>query len=216
MKFPISLVVAAVSCGPLLGCAGEEATRFPDGLEPLGKNLAKWPAPKGGNAHPEDVVFVSGSTDTHDFANGRAFVAAPLAKTFEAMRDPEVCTNRAEVDRWSFKMDVEPEYDFSFLVHNVVEDIVTVEFDNTWRLSAIEGTVEDPKTVAVRWKKTWGSTYITLMEGSVVARDMGDGTTSLEMQEHLDASFTGPDTAVDTMREYYVSVVARAHGRPLP
>ena len=68
----------------------------------------------------------------------------------------------------------------------------------------------------VRWQKAYDRNYITLMGGSVIARRVDDGTTELELVEHLNATWKGSDTAETTMRDWYGSVVAKAHGRALP
>jgi len=198
------------------GCDSNEATVFPSGLEPLEECTASAPEPTDGELFPEKVNFTSGTKEEFSWVHGRGFVHAPLAKTWAAMREPEVCVNRREVDEWTVEHDVETGYDFSYRIHNVVHDIITVEFDVTWRQGAVSGTVEEPEVVGTRFQKTFGTTYIDLMAGSIVARAKDAETTEIELIEHLKATGKGPETPLNTMRDYFDSVVALVHGKPLP
>jgi len=200
----------------LAGCDSNEATAFPSGLEPLEENTAPPPDPANGELFPEDVRFTSGTNESYSWVHGRGFVHAPLAQTFAAMRNPDACVNRREVDEWTVEHDVETGYDFSYRIHNIVHDIITVEFDVTWRQGAVEGTVDEPTLVSARFQKTYGTTYIELMEGSIVARARDANTTEIELIEHLKATGKGTETPLATMRDYFNSVVALTNGEPLP
>lgn len=198
-------------------CKGNSTTSFPDGLEPLDAvNQAHDPAPVAGDAHPEVLQTATGDTDDYSWAHGRGYVHASLTDTWAAMRDPDTCVDRRSVDEWTHADTVDPKYRYAFSIHNVVHSVVTVEFDVTWREDVAEGTADAPAVVAARWQKVYGTNYITLMGGSVIARRVDDGTTELELVEHLNASGKGSDTAETTMRDWFGSVVAKAHGRPLP
>ena len=39
---------------------------------------------------------------------------------------------------------VEPEYDYSYVIHSVIVNVITVEYDVTWRHGVVEGTLEAP------------------------------------------------------------------------
>ena len=206
-----ALLVAAPSC------KGSSSTSFPDGLEPLDTvNQAHDPAPLAGDAHPEALQTATGDTDDYSWAHGRGYVHASLTDTWAAMRDPDTCVDRRSVDEWTHADAVDPKYRYTFSIHNVVHSVVTVEFDVTWREDVAEGTEGAPSVVAARWQKVNGTNYITLMGGSVIARRVDDGTTELELVEHLNASGKGSDTAETTMRDWFGSVVAKVHGRGLP
>jgi hypothetical protein len=211
-----AVLFAAPIAAFVSGCAGDTTTTFPDGLKPLGENKAAYPPPKDGDPFPESIQFQIGSTEEFDWAHARAFVHASLADTWKALRDPDVSTDRTHITSLTVERDVEPEYAFSYRIHNVVEDVVTVEFENTWRHDAAEGTVEAPEVVIGAYQKTWGSTYIDLMRGSVVARPVSSEVTELDLQEEISADFQGPQTAVDTISLYYWSVLAFVAGKPLP
>lgn len=202
--------------GGLLGCDSDEATEFPDGLAPLEESTAPAPDPIDGDPFPEDVRFVVGTEDEYSWAHGRGFVHKPLSETWAAMRDPEVCVDRREVDEWSVENDIEKEYDFSYRIHNIVNDIITVEFDITWRQGVVEGDLDKPELVGARFQKTFGTTFIELLSGSVVARAKDENTTELEFVEHLRATGKGSETVQSYLRDYFASIVAKAHGKPLP
>lgn len=207
---------AALSLALGSGCFGNERTSFPEGLEPLEDNVAEPPAPTDDDPTPEEISVASGSNDDHVWVHARAYVDAPLARTWEALKNPDACADRRKVAEYSVVWDVEPEYLYSFRIHNVVEDIITVEFDVTWRQGLAAGTSEDPEAVAIRYAKTWGTTFITRLEGSIVATRVDDETTELDMIEFLDAAGGGADAVTSYLTDLHASVVAVAHGRPLP
>ncbi|MBI2895830.1 MAG: hypothetical protein HYY06_19895 [Deltaproteobacteria bacterium] len=198
------------------GCFGNERTSFPEGLEPLEENVAELPAPTDEDPTPEAISVASGSNDDHIWVHARAYVDAPLERSWEALRNPDAVADRRKVAEYSVVWDVEPEYPFSFRIHNVVDDIITVEFDVTWRQGLAAGTVEDPGAVAIRYAKTWGTTFITRLEGSIVATPVDDETTLLDMIELLDAAGGGAEAVASYLTDLHASVVAVAHDRPLP
>ena len=211
----LTLAVAGLLAGA--GCFGNSTDPFPPGLAPLDPtNLAAWPPATATDPHPETVQLVSGRQPSHAWAHGAGFVHAPIDQVWKAMRDPMVCADRRRITRFDSAADVETGYDYSYRIHNVVESVITVEFDNTWRQSAIEGTKDAPIRVAAAYQKTQGTDFITLLAGSFQVRRLDDGTTSLELMEHLQAEGQGADTAEGTLRDYFASIVARVHGQPLP
>ncbi len=208
MRAALALLLAA--------CGSNVSTAFPEGLRPLARATAPPPAALPGDPHPEALSLVSGTREGTAWVHGRAYVHAPLAATWAAMREPDACVDRREVARWTVQRDVEPRYLASYRIHNVVDSIVRIEFENTWRHGVMAGTIDQPLAVVATYRKTWGSSYIALMEGSVVARRVDDRTTELELVEHLRSARGGAAPAESTVRDYFASVVARAHGRPLP
>ena len=199
-----------------IGC-GSHPTTFPPGLEPLeATNTAPLPAATSGDAHPETIVFVTGVTPDWYWVHGHAYVHASLRDTWAAMHDPETCVDRRKVAMWTNTPITDPMYDFSYLIHNVVHDTLTLEFDVTWRQSAVDGPRDNPNVVAARFQKTDGTDIISLLEGSVVATRIDDTTTQLDFIEHLQSLGGSVDIPRSYLADYYASIVARAHGRPLP
>lgn len=203
----------------LTGCFGNESTEFPSGLEPLdGMNRAPRPDLDANGVLPETVSFARGETNEWEWVHGRGFVKAPLGETWLAFQDPEVVIDRREVDEWQVDENVEPGFDRSFVVHNTVHDFITVNFDMTWRQSVVEGDEAAPEVVAIRFQKTFGTVFITILRGSVVLRSApeDDGITEIELVEHIDAAQGGADTIQSYLTDLHASVVARVHGRALP
>lgn len=180
------LVALAAASG---GCSCEEKTEFPPGLEPLEENRADPPVSQD-EPFPEILSMTRGS-DSYDWVHARAYVHAPIARTWEALRDYQVDVDDGRVDDWSVTVDVEEGYDYSYRIHNVANDIITVEFDITWRHGAVEGTVEEPELVAIRYQKTNGTDFIDVLEGSIVLTPIEDDVTELDMVEHLEAAAGG-------------------------
>lgn len=191
-------------------------TSFPAGLSPLGDNAAEFPEGEAGDAHPETISVVTGETKDYVWVEAKAYVHASIASTWEAMRTPEVCVDRRHVATWTVTENVEQGYDYSFLIHNTINNVITLEEDLTWRQSHIEGSLEDPDTVVAVYQKTNGSDFISLDAASFIARKVDSTTTSLELVGQLNAVGSGIPDEESYIRDYYASIVARVHGQPLP
>jgi hypothetical protein len=165
---------------------------------------------------PEDLVVAVGETPRYHWVHTHGYIHAPLETVYDALSNPEACVDRRKVTRYTITPDVEPEYERSFLTHNEVDDIITVEFDMTWRFGTVEQTNEVPDLVAGTFSKTFGTTFISIMRGSIVARRIDDTTTELEFVEHLNAATGGADELMTFANDYYDNVVALSHGDPLP
>jgi hypothetical protein len=201
----------------LVACEGNSTTVFPPGLAPLDPvNMAPLPAATATDPHPETISFVSGSTSDYAWVDARAYVHASLSVTWAAMRTPDVCVDRRKVSSWTTDTGVESGYLYSYVIHNVVTNPITVDFDITWRQDVANGTADNPTVVAAAYQKTAGTDYITTLAGSVVATSIDDQTTELDFIEHLDAFGSGPDVAQSYVNDYYNSIVATVHGQPLP
>ena len=198
------------------GCGGDDSTNFAPGLQPLETSTAARPTATSGQQCPETANFVSGDAGAYAFAHARGCIHGTLAQVYEAMRDPDVTVDRRRVSTWTVTRNVETEYPVSFRVHHVVNDIITIEFDQTWRLGPIDGTVDEPRVVAGRYQKTFGSTYIEVLAGSMVARPLDTGVVEVELVRHLKGTGVGAEEAEQYLRDCFQSLVARVHGMPLP
>jgi len=209
-------VVLALCCAALAGCFGNEVSPFPPGLEPFEENTAPRPAAVPGEDFPETLVLASGETDAYVWAHARGFVQAPTEKVWAAMRDPAVMLDLRNTDEQSFDVDVEPEYDFSYMLHYTVHEFVTVEWDELWRLGAIEGELLAPSFGLARYQKVWGTQFISLLEGSVIVLEVDEQTSEVQFVEHTKAVSTGTGTVEGSMRDRFAAIVAAAHGEPPP
>ncbi len=212
---PLALAAAALSLGS--GCLRDVVTPFPAGLEPLESCSATPLSATGGDDTPQGFSTNSGEDDAWKWATGCGYLDADVSTVWLALQDADVVTDRRKVTEWSVTEDGhEPEYDVSFRVHLVIDDIITVEYDNDWRQGVWEGTIDDPISVAGRFQKTDGLALIELLEGSMLLESTDDGGTAIDLVEHLDApGYTAEELAV-YLDDVYRSVLARVNDEPLP
>lgn len=182
----------------------------PTGLEPLEENLAE--APEEG---AEELSVTGGETEDYAWAHARAWVQADLATTWAAFADPDVVVDRRRMESWEAEMDV-ADYDVSFLIHHVTDDLLTVEYDLTWIQGATAGTAEAPEEVGIRWSKTGGTELVYLLEGSALLRESASGHTEVQIIEHLDTPSSGPEDIEAYFEDLFASVLASVRGEPLP
>jgi hypothetical protein len=207
---------AAAGVGVFVGCGSNVPTTFPPGLEALEANTAPRVPAQGADRYPEAITFERGKSDAFDWVHARANVKASLTRTWEALREPLVCIDRRRVDAWTITAGVEPEYPYSFRIHHVVRDIVTVEFDLIWRHGPLEGPAGRPTAVGARYQKVYGSSYIQLLRGSVVARAVEESVTALEFIRHVKASSGSTDDLQQYLQDYFNGIRASVRGQALP
>ena len=200
----------------LSSCGGDDASTFPPGLAPLETSTAQRPMATAGQTCPEAFNVVTGDTGGYSFGHGRGCIHGTISEVWAALRDPEVAVDRRRVGEFTVTRNVEPEYPVGYRVHNIVHDIIDIEFDLTWRLGPLDGTLDEPRVVAARYQKTYGSTYIEVLEGSIVARPLDTGVVEIEVVRHLKGTGVGQAEIDQYLRDYFASVVARVHGMPLP
>ena len=203
------------SCLLLAGCWGNKEVEFPAGLEPLEANTAPWPEAAGGDDYPEALELVSGQ-DEWLWAHGRGYVHASLADTWEALRDPDVNVDRRRVASFETTWDVPQEYDYCYRIHMVVEDLVTLEWDIDYNHGVINGSLDAPEVVGIRWFKSEGSAFIDMLVISIAAYELEDDVTALEFVYWLDATATSEEDLPQYLTDLFVDVVAFAHDEPLP
>ncbi len=218
MKTTTSLFATflALACA---ACFGSESMEFPPGLAPLEESTAPEPAPVDGDATPEVVTTFKGDEGDYGFAHARGYIHAPITAVFAALQQPGTVVDRRRVNSFEVTPNVETGYDVSFRIHNVVNEVVTVEFDTTWRQGVAQGTAEAPEVVLGRALKTDGTAFIDLLEDSVVLTKVADDRTRVEIVRHR-ASIKGTEEDMNDaevfVRDFYGSLREVAHGRPLP
>jgi hypothetical protein len=200
----IGCVVAAA----LVACQDDVATVFPDGLEPLEANTA--PA-----LRPGEGLLTSSTDGETKVLHGRGRVLAPPAAVWAAAKDPEHLAARCATTRHSAEVGVEPQYEASWKLHYEVDEILTVAWDELWRLGTIEGTPAAPTFAIIRYQKVYGSDFITTIEGSIIVRAAG-ADTELQLVEHLNAVRGSLDEMRGSMTQRYDTLTALAHGQPIP
>ncbi|MBK8169183.1 MAG: hypothetical protein IPK60_02425 [Sandaracinaceae bacterium] len=211
------LLPTLILAGLLAACDSDVATPFvEDAVEGFEQNTASLPEATADEPYPELLTLIQANSDPFDFVHARGYVHAPIARVWEAMKTPDVVADRRAVDEYSVTQDVEPEYVVSFRIRNVVHDFVTVEFENTWRQDVLEGTEDEPTQVVCNYKKTWGTSFIDLMEGSITLNVVTPDVTEFAIVQHLDATSADSDEIASASRDMYASVVAFVHDQALP
>jgi hypothetical protein len=196
----------------LAGCFGNEETVFPPGLEPLEANALELPADFEAT---QFTMAVDGPR--HDTIYARGYFDAPLAEVWAVFRDPVVGTDQRSADEWTSEPLEDPEYEFSNVVHSVAHDVITVEWSTTWRHGAVEGSLDAPELVAIRWQKTDGSTILRVIEGSIVLRPANEGTmTEIDFVYHADALGAGIDQYLLYVEDTLGDARALLNGEPAP
>ncbi len=193
--------------GLCAGCFGDETTEFPPGLEPLEPASVDLPGEV-----EETVVVAHGEGDDYEWAHARGYVRAGVDAVFEAMRDPAICVDEREVAEWTAAVVEGSEYEHEYVIHNTVEDVFTVEFDVTWRF----GHVGEDGWLAARWRKTFGTSLISRLEGSVIVRPVDDELSEIEVVEQIDAAASGEEQIAHFVGDLHARIVARVHGQELP
>lgn len=209
----LALALALGLAASSAACQDDVATPFPPGLEPFDDvdTPASLVDPRG----EELITDASGGGTIR--AYGRGLVLAPPAAVWAAAKVPEAMVARCNTTTQTFQRDNEPEYELSFLVHYLVDDILTVEWDDQWRGDVVIGTPDAPELVMIKHQKIQGSDFIAVSEGTIQIRATTDpAATELWFVEHLDAISGSADDVVGGMRDNYDRLVALAHGLPIP
>jgi hypothetical protein len=185
------------------------------------------PPPAAGNVlHPEGlgpVIQVAGNG--HYASHARGFVNAPVARVYAALHDPAsgYLNNQDGAPGFDRPPDfnVEPEFPISFVVHYktvtaVGPGSVTTKYDVTVRGGVSAGNELAPLEVGRRYDKTWGTPYIEVMAGSLVARPVpGDeGVTEVELESWLKAQTQGQADCDQTVVTQFNKLVATVAALP--
>lgn len=208
--------LVAVLCMSLSACGSDVSTSFPPGLDPVETSTAPAPAATATDPFPDTLSTLKGDSGSSHWAHGTGYIHAPIARVYEAMLDPDVVTNRRRVAEWSTTPNSEPQYPHSFRVRNTVRDIITLQFDMSYRAGTAEGSETAPTVVVSINQKTWGSSLVGGINGSVVARAVNANTTRVELVNRLDSSHVSSTDAEQYLNDFFQSVRARVQGQPLP
>ncbi|MED5374005.1 MAG: hypothetical protein VX899_23510 [Myxococcota bacterium] len=197
----LSLLLA---CGPDM--APQDTGDLPADLAPLLKNTADYPADQA-----ETLNLELGEESDYDWVHGKGYLHADLQSSWAAMQEPLVLLDRRKVSEWSVEWDTRPQYAVSHTTHNVVPDIVTIEFDMDWW----QDEVSDGR-VAGRYEKTEGTPFITSMAGGFLLIPISEEITAIEIIGTLDAAQRGPEPVAEYWTDVYADAVATVHGEDLP
>jgi hypothetical protein len=196
----------------LAACQDDVTTPFPEGLEPFEENPVELD-------DPLTAEMLHAATDDGDTIKvyGRGYVQTSPARLWVLAHQPTAMVAVCSTDEQHITEDTEPQYEYSFLVHYVVHNVLTVEWDDQWRYGVILGTPDDVQLGMIRHQKTQGSDFISLSEGSVQVLATTDPNVSeLAFVEHLDAIQGGVSDVLKGMQRNYDALVALAHDAPTP
>lgn len=212
------------------GCYGNDASAFPPGLEPWEENNAALPAATAEDPCPETIAFGAdytfmgmrpdGTAYRANAVHARGCIHQPMSVVWSAIQDPLVGKDHTTVNTF---MVIDPpmagECDGLYQSQiNAGPAPFTVDFRLCWRMEVAEGLEDQPTLTATRWQKVWGSSALSVMEGSLVSRPLeADPTiTVVEYQYHLNAVSASHQTIRDYLSVIYGRLRDRAHDRPLP
>jgi len=199
-----------------VGCQDDVTTPFPAGLEPLEDNVV--PVQQGGER--TETLRAQAADDGGEIRiYGRGYVLVDPVSVWAASKNADanaaVCSTNAQ----TITPNNDPAYEFSFLVHYVVNNILTVEWDDQWRWGVIQpGTGSAmPFFGMIKHQKTQGSSFIELSEGTIEVLATDDpNVTELAFVEHLKAAGGGDADVQAGVQHNYDALVAVAHGNPIP
>jgi hypothetical protein len=203
---------AALALLWLAACQDNIDTPFPEGLEPFEDNIVE--------VRPDGpfVEELRTATSDKDYIRvyARGFVLVPPAEMWAAAKSADANKSTCKTDEQQITLGNEPQYEFSFLVHYIVYDFLTVQWDDQWRFGTV--ALEGDQTLGmIRHQKVQGSDFIRLSEGTIQVLATADpGVTELAFVEHLDAVAATTDDVLQGVQHNYDALVATAHGNPIP
>jgi hypothetical protein len=188
---------------------------FPPGLEPLEDVTTAPPAGTMDDPYPETLALEEGQDDDTNWVHATGYVHGSVKDVWDALADPDVVADRHHISSYTSSPGTES-YDVSFVLHYTIKNVVTVQFDLTWREGVVSGTKDAPSSVSVVYAKTYGSSLVSIMKGSIEVRAVDDKNTQLFFAQHMAATSTNADNIAAWTRDLFASVVAHVHGQPLP
>lgn len=74
---------------------------------------------------------------------------------------------------------------------------ITLEWEEEWAHSLLEGTPEAPKEILIAYQKTKGTSHIRHFCGNILLKSLGPSTTGVFLHEQIDADQRDPDDVAD-------------------
>jgi hypothetical protein len=165
--------------------------------------------------HPESLALEEGQDDDSNYVHATGYVHGSVKDVWDALADPDVVADRHHIDSYTSSPGGE-DYDTSFVLHYTIKNVVTMQFDLTWREGVVSGSKDAPTAVSAVYAKTYGSTLVKTMNGSIEVKAIDATTSQLFFAQHMNATSTSADNIAAWTRDLFASVVAHVHGQPLP
>lgn len=192
----------------LVGCQENITTEFPPGLEPFSDDVHATELVHDGS---ESLVIRALDLDMIR-VYGKGLVYRPLETVWAAAHDPGALIAICNTTSQTVTPGNDPAYEYSFLVHYYVDDILDVEWDDQWRGAEIE-----PGLAMIKHQKVFGSDFITVSEGTLQLSATDDpNITELRFVEHLEARAGGKGDVADQMQHQYDALRSLAYGGAVP
>jgi hypothetical protein len=214
LRTPLTLASVFVAVGLVVACQHDEESSYPTGLPVI--DLDAGPIYPDAAEYTETLSLQQGTDDVSDYVRASGYVLASIEDTWTAFQQPNVVADRHNISSFTSAENVETGYEVSFAIYVTVNNIVTVNFTLTWREGAVEGTEAAPQAVAIGYQKTDGSSYISLMTGSIGLVQVTPTITRVDFYQRMNASNTDSSNIALWTNGMYASVVAYVHGKPLP
>ncbi len=196
-------------------CSSDVGTGFPPGLAPIEDVGTLPPAGTAADPHPETLALDKGQDDDSNWVHAAGYVHASVKDVYAALATPDVVADRHNVTSYGSTMTVE-DYEVSFRLHYKIDNIVTVEFDLTFREGRVTGSADAPTAASVVYAKTYGSNLVKMMRGSIEVTGIDDHTSELRFAQRMVATQTNEDNIAKWTESVFASVVATVHGQSLP
>ena len=193
----------------LVACGGKELS-LPDDLKPLEAVTVDC-------AGDDEIVVETEDREDYAMAQACGLLSVNLDTAYAAMTTPSVTVDAREVTTWE-KEPLDCDFDDCYRIHNIVEDLVTVEFYMDWGHGATGGTEEEVTQTNSRWLKSEGSDFIDLEEGSAELTVEAEGVTRIEIVHRLKSYSPGEDTerTRNFVQDLFDRLSAEAKGEPYP
>jgi hypothetical protein len=211
-----------------LSACSKEATAFPPGVEPWDDPAAApeewpaWPATTGEVASVTGVRISSGDVPTYAWAHARVTVDAPIADVWDAVQWKEGAVLAVAPDTQVDCEPVlapEPAYELSYGVKETPNANGALGRANWflvhWRGQATRDATRAVTKVNLKAQKVDGTTFVHVMQDSVVATPAPGGGTRLEIVRHINAPDETQATAADWARLWVEALSAQLAGAPI-
>ncbi|HEY4242832.1 MAG TPA: hypothetical protein VGM88_23615 [Kofleriaceae bacterium] len=197
----------------MAGCQHDIVTPFTTGLAELEPDIV--PEPTG----PYTETLVT-DVETPDYIHvyGRGFILADLTDVWPTTMDPEALVAKCTTTDQTVVDDNEPDFEFSFIAKYEVDDLLTVKWQDAWRFGVLDGDDDAPERAMIKHQKIEGSSFIKKSEGTIELTPSLDDpdVTEYAVVEHLNSVGGSSDTVLKGVQHTYDSLVAVAHGQPIP
>jgi hypothetical protein len=186
-----------------------------DNINPLPEGLTELEPNQASVGSLGQIQFVEGEDD-YLWLHGRAALSGDVAVVWAGLQFAERVVAICSINRYRFTPIADALYDFSFTSDNEVDNVLTVDWQETWRF----GTLHDDSSGSarrIRYQKTEGSSFISLIEGAIdLTTEPSSGVVEISLIEHLKAIGGGIADMRQSMQRRFDIMAALAAGAPIP